>query len=580
MQQYNQYSVGSSYGQACEQQQEQQSAQANDSYSNGNGQFNFNDHRSSHSSNSLSQQQQLNQTHAARSSNHPSHFESPSSFEPGSSSYNQYSNNNTGASNAAYTESQDHHQQQQQLAHPSQTRNNNNDNNNNDYQQQQQQSAAAAYQEQTQQQNHFHQPSTTNAAPPPGAAGVSDDAYSDDFEREENEKIERLTREKDAMSSEIGSLKSQLASVKKELVDANLKHDPFASTPSPAPSTLSYSRRREGGARGTAAGGGDVNLQRTLDQVNREKNLLQDRVLELSAASVVSGQNIATFNLADVQTLGECGSGGFAAVVRASWFGAELALKRIINPNVVDEENMREFENEVNVLARLRHPNIVMLVALTRSPRLAILSEYVDGGNVNELLYYPKEFKASAALRAVIEHRGFGIAVAKQFCLAVGYLHRMGIVHRDLKPHNMLLTRNGMLKLCDFGLSQMRSDVGTGSQQWAGTPNYLALEVFDRKNYNEKVDIYAVGNIIWELVTRCIPFDGLDGNMIHSKLKDYAAAQGNSRVDLLKFPVTFPADLKTMVQSCWKSDWNRRPDMPEIEKVMQRADCSGLSLPA
>ena len=91
--------------------------------------------------------------------------------------------------------------------------------------------------------------------------------------------------------------------------------------------------------------------------------------------------------------------------------------------------------------------------------------------------FVENRFKASQTFRQYLEHRGIGIAIAKQFVVAVGYLHRLGIVHRDLKPQNMLLNRHGHLKLCDFGLSQMRSDLGSGNAVTAGTPNYLALEV-------------------------------------------------------------------------------------------------------
>ena len=125
----------------------------------------------------------------------------------------------------------------------------------------------------------------------------------------------------------------------------------------------------------------------------------------------------------------------------------------------------------------------------------------------------------------------------------------------------------------------MRSDLGSGNAVTAGTPNYLALEVFDKKNYTEKVDIYAVGVIIWELISRRVPFDGFDGNMIHGKLRDFAQAEGNSRVDLLKIPVNFPAELKDVVQNCWRSDWTKRPDMVEIENVVGRSDAHGLVLP-
>ena len=67
--------------------------------------------------------------------------------------------------------------------------------------------------------------------------------------------------------------------------------------------------------------------------------------------------------------------------------------------------------------------------------------------------------------------------------------------------------------------------------------------------------------------------------MIHGKLRDHAQSEGNSRVDLLKIPAGFPAELKDVVQNCWRSEWARRPDMTEIEDVVARLDSHGLVLP-
>lgn len=100
--------------------------------------------------------------------------------------------------------------------------------------------------------------------------------------------------------------------------------------------------------------------------------------------------------------------------------------------------------------------------------------------------------------------------IAHQVAQAFEFLHASNIVHRDLKSYNILLDESLNAKVCDFGLARFKADLNRGTQQFAGTPTYMAPELFSKKSYDEKVDVFAYGTLLWELVAREVPFNGWD----------------------------------------------------------------------
>lgn len=101
---------------------------------------------------------------------------------------------------------------------------------------------------------------------------------------------------------------------------------------------------------------------------------------------------------------------------------------------------------------------------------------------------------------------------------ALHYLHEHGIVHRDIKSHNFLVDEYLNVKLCDFGLARNRSKLNQGPMQFSGTPVYMAQELFQKKSYDESVDIFAVGTLLFEIYSGEIPYNGLDPASIKDKL--------------------------------------------------------------
>ena len=147
------------------------------------------------------------------------------------------------------------------------------------------------------------------------------------------------------------------------------------------------------------------------------------------------------------------------------------------------------------MLAKYRHPNIVLMIAaITKPPQLCLVREVVKEGTLFDLLHRKKSNFSEADRRRI----------ATQMVSVIAYLHRHGIVHRDIKSHNMLLDKNLTLKLCDFGLARHKvyhilteTLLNNGPMQFSGTPTYMAPELFEKRSYNESVDVFALGTLLY-----------------------------------------------------------------------------------
>lgn len=161
------------------------------------------------------------------------------------------------------------------------------------------------------------------------------------------------------------------------------------------------------------------------------------------------------------------------------------------------------------MLAKFRHPNIVLLVGISSiPPNLAIVTQFVKFGSLYDLIH-KRKIKLNAQERR---------SIIKQVLSPISYLHQHGVVHRDIKSHNFLIYQNFTVKLCDFGLARSRDKLHQGPMQFSGTPAYMAQQLFQKKSYDEKVDIFALGTLLYEIYTGQIPYNKLDPIDIKDKL--------------------------------------------------------------
>jgi tetratricopeptide (TPR) repeat protein/tRNA A-37 threonylcarbamoyl transferase component Bud32 len=202
---------------------------------------------------------------------------------------------------------------------------------------------------------------------------------------------------------------------------------------------------------------------------------------------------------------GELGRGGMGVVYKARQTSLDriVALKMLLAGS--GEAHLVRFRAEAEAIARLQHPHIVQIYEVGEWAGLPYFTlEYVDGGHLGEHLKRGGP-QAPAAAAGLVETLARTVQVA----------HERGIIHRDLKPANVLLTRDGTPKIADFGLAK-RLEAGnrTGSGQLMGTPVYMAPEQLNHSPAapgpaaGPAVDIYALGVILYELLTGRPPFEG------------------------------------------------------------------------
>lgn len=299
---------------------------------------------------------------------------------------------------------------------------------------------------------------------------------------------------------------------------------------------------------------------RKLKRLQQEIQRLSQRLAESEMYSA-HDDGLPKFSLEEVQVGSMIAQGGFASVHHATWQCTPCALKKIFDP-VLTEELKSEFENEVRMLRKLRHPNVVTLMAVCRMPpALSILTELVCGGSLFELLHGPT---SSRRRDSPGTEPTMLLPLLRQAGAALAYLHAMMVVHRDIKSQNVLLTEGSRpaAKLCDFGLARMRSELCTGSMQWAGTAPYMAPELFAKRKYDETVDVFAFGTMVWEVVSVEIPHANLDPADIAHRVQTKEAAG-------LALQHSWPKTLKNLLKTALSVQQEKRPAMTSVVKDLE-----------
>ena len=190
--------------------------------------------------------------------------------------------------------------------------------------------------------------------------------------------------------------------------------------------------------------------------------------------------------------------------------GRKVALKILPRSFTKNQERLRRFEQEARSASALNHPNIITIYEILKSESTHVIAtEYVEGETLRQRLSNGS-FELSEALN-----------VATQVADALSAAHKAGIVHRDIKPENIMIRQDGYVKVLDFGLAKLSEEapsvsadeaptrqVRTGSGVIIGTAGYMSPEQARGKPVDARSDIFSLGSVIYEMVTRRKPFDG------------------------------------------------------------------------
>lgn len=258
----------------------------------------------------------------------------------------------------------------------------------------------------------------------------------------------------------------------------------------------------------------------------------------------VSAQNIAESLASRYEVLDPLGDGGMGMVyrVRDRETNEILALK-LLRPEIArDPAMMERFKNEIRLAHRITHKNVCRIY---------------DFNRVDDLAYFTMEYVDGESLRALLKRAGKLTPervtdLARQICAGLSEAHVQGVVHRDLKPENVMLGRDGLVKLLDFGIARaVGSDTAT-ARTIMGTPEYMAPEQSQGKPVDQRVDLYALGLILYESLTGRRAFSG--ATPVEIALKQLKEKPLSPR----KFLPTTPAHLEAVVLRCLEKDPSRR----------------------
>lgn len=191
-------------------------------------------------------------------------------------------------------------------------------------------------------------------------------------------------------------------------------------------------------------------------------------------------------NFVKIKKIGE-GSFGAAWLVKGIKDGTQYVIK-IINVSRMPTKEREEARKEVSVLAQMKHPNIVSYIdSFEESGNLCIVMDYCDGGDLYTKIH---------STRGIGHDEDQIIDWFVQITLALKHVHDRKILHRDLKTQNIFLTKNGTVKLGDFGVAKVLTNTMDFARTSIGTPYYMSPELVEHKPYNNKSDVWSLGCVV------------------------------------------------------------------------------------
>ncbi|OWA36910.1 serine/threonine protein kinase [Saccharibacillus sp. O16] len=201
------------------------------------------------------------------------------------------------------------------------------------------------------------------------------------------------------------------------------------------------------------------------------------------------------------EILERVGGGGMALVYKA----LDLLLNRFVAVKVLrqqfmhDEEFIRRFRREAQSAASLSHPNIVSIYDVGQDGEVQyIVMEYIEGLDLDEVIKERAPLPTEEAVR-----------IASQICDALDHAHNNQIIHRDIKPHNILIGRNGRVKVTDFGIARaVTSTTITQTGSVVGSVHYFSPEHAKGVTAGEKSDLYSLGIVLYQMLTGALPYEG------------------------------------------------------------------------
>ncbi|XP_038237761.1 serine/threonine-protein kinase A-Raf [Dermochelys coriacea] len=261
----------------------------------------------------------------------------------------------------------------------------------------------------------------------------------------------------------------------------------------------------------------------------------------------------------EVILLRRVGAGSFGTVYQGRWHG-HVAVK-ILKVTQPTAQQVQAFKNEMQVLRRTRHVNVLLFMGFMTRPSFAIITQWCEGSSLYRHLHVC-ETRLDAPART---------EVARQTAQGMDYLHAKNIIHRDLKSNNIFLHEGLTVKIGDFGLATVKTHWSGARrvEQPRGSVLWMAPEVIrmqDSRPYSFQSDVYAYGVVLYELSTGSLPYG-------HVRSRDqilFMVGRGYLSPDMSRVPSTCPKALKRLMTNCLKFNREERPLFPQILATVEQ----------
>lgn len=265
-------------------------------------------------------------------------------------------------------------------------------------------------------------------------------------------------------------------------------------------------------------------------------------------------------NYEDLDIKEEIGMGSFGAVYRAEYRGTEVAVKHL--KDELKEESLYEFLQEISMMCELRHPNVLLFMGACIKPP-CIVTEYMPRGSLYDVLHDDNIVLDWMLIQTM----------ALDAAQGMDFLHSASppILHADFKSLNLLVDKKWNLKVGDFGLTRLKGTKTVNMDNRVGSIFWTAPEVLRGEEYTEKSDVYSYGVVLWELLTRSNPYEGMNPMYVALAVMDEGLRP--------PVPIAWHEDMVNLLNDCWDDNPKKRPTFKEIRKALEVMDvpCVGMT---
>jgi serine/threonine protein kinase/Tfp pilus assembly protein PilF len=232
-------------------------------------------------------------------------------------------------------------------------------------------------------------------------------------------------------------------------------------------------------------------------QLPSAEKIAVTETIEAPREELIRGSTLAN----RYEIIEELGKGGMGRVYRVedTKLKQEVALKLIKSEIASDKKTIERFRNELKFARNIRHKNVCGMFDLGEAEGAHFITmEYVRGEDLKSLVRRIGQLPI-----------GKSISISKQICEGLVEAHRLGVVHRDLKSNNIMIDKEGNVRIMDFGIARSLTEKGiTAAGVMIGTPEYMSPEQAEAKEVDKRTDIYSLGVILYEMITGRLPFEG------------------------------------------------------------------------